>query len=160
MVVNVITVNLCHRRAFILCLNLILRPGKIHGCEVHVVNTVYALLLFQTAQQFNNMYESAINQSTEFNFTFVATLTYDAVWALSLALDSTAKMINSTLGEAEIRSLTGCNSPNGSGTLVPLSEFEYSNALMGCVIRWNLHRVAFQGVSVSICLATCSSGLV
>ena len=35
------------------------------------------------------------------------------------------------------------------GELVPLNEFNYSNAFMGCVIRYNFHRVNFSGMTVS-----------
>ncbi len=41
--------------------------------------------------------------------------------------------------------LTGCTVP---GELVPLENFTYSNEFMGCVIRWNLERTDFVGVSV------------
>ena len=34
------------------------------------------------------------------------------------------------------------------GELVPLNEFNYSNAFMGCVMKENFHRVNFTGVSV------------
>ena len=34
------------------------------------------------------------------------------------------------------------------GKLVPLDEFNYSNAFMGCVMKENFHKVDFTGVSV------------
>ena len=75
----------------------------------------------------------------------MATLTYDAVWALALALNSTEEMMG-TLNDTEIVERTGCE--NATGAIVPLSQFEYSNALMGCVIRSNLQKTKFRGVSV------------
>ena len=34
------------------------------------------------------------------------------------------------------------------GELVPLDEFNYSNAFMGCVMKENFYKVNFTGVSV------------
>ena len=86
---------------------------------------------------------------SNFSFTPVAALTYDAVWALALALNRTEEMMD-TLNETEILERTGCD--DTTGALVPLSEFEYSNALMGCVIRWNIQKTNFIGVSVGTCV--------
>ena len=38
---------------------------------------------------------------------------------------------------------------NLEGELVPLDEFNYSNAYMGCVMKENYHNVNFTGVSVN-----------
>ena len=67
---------------------------------------------------------------------------YDAIWALALALNRTMTMVD----ESDI-SGTGCEMMNGS--LVPLHEFDYSNALMGCLVQWNLQTTNFSGVSVT-----------
>ena len=99
----------------------------------------------QSAGQFNDRYTEVIDASIKFSFTPVATLTYDAVWALALALNKTEEMMD-TLNETEILERTGCD--DTTGALVPLTEFEYSNALMGCVIRWNIQETKFLGVSV------------
>ena len=66
---------------------------------------------------------------------------YDALWALAKALNETMTMINTS----DISS-TGCEAENGS--LVPLEKFTYDNALMGCLIQWNLQRTNLFGVSV------------
>ena len=34
--------------------------------------------------------------------------------------------------------------------IVSLDNFTYSNQLMGCIVRWNLKRTDFVGVSVSV----------
>ena len=68
---------------------------------------------------------------------------YDAIWALALALNRTMTMVD----ESDI-SGTGCEMMNGS--LVPLYEFDYSNALMGCLVQWNLQRTNFSGVVVYV----------
>ena len=64
---------------------------------------------------------------------------------LALALNSTDAMIkeggNVTIPECE----------NATGSLsVPLEEFDYSNELMGCIIRWNIQQTQhFYGLTVS-----------
>ena len=66
---------------------------------------------------------------------------YDALWALAMALNGTMTMVNnSDIDE------TGCQEMNGS--MVPLEDFTYDNALMGCLIQWNLQKTDFFGVSV------------
>ena len=67
---------------------------------------------------------------------------YDALWALALALNETMTMVDSlNINE------TGCESMNGS--LVPLHQFDYTNAMMGCLIKWSMQQTDFFGVSVS-----------
>ena len=58
-----------------------------------------------------------------------------------MALNDTMTIVNNS----DI-SGTGCEAMNGS--LVPLEEFTYDNALMGCLIKWNLQKTNFFGVSV------------
>ena len=48
---------------------------------------------------------------------------------------------------------TGCE--NLPGELVPFEEFTYNNSKMGCLITWNLRRLNFSGVSVSMQLKSC-----
>lgn len=83
---------------------------------------------------------------------FVATVAYDALWTLAFALSKTDVMIRNSSRE-EVLNRTQCQ---GSDTisgieweLVALENFSYSNELMGCVVRWNLERTDFIGVSVS-----------
>ncbi len=76
---------------------------------------------------------------------FIAGFAYDALWTFALALNRTSDMVQNSTRQI-ITSLTGCNVP---GELVPLENFTYSNQLMGCIIRWNLERTDFVGVSVS-----------
>ena len=77
-----------------------------------------------------------------YNFSFVAALAYDAVWTLAIALDKTARM--------EEGDITGTDCETMEGGLVDLDEFNYTNAQMGCLIRWNLEQTDFKGVSVSL----------
>ena len=91
------------------------------------------------------MYKASISASGGlYNYSFVASLAYDAVWTLAFALNSTMEMVNA--GDI---SGTGCDRQMLSGELVPLERFNYSNALMGCVMRWNIQQTNFSGVSVS-----------
>ena len=41
---------------------------------------------------------------------------------------------------------TGCQDAYGS--LVALHEFTYTNAMMGCLIQWNLQQTNFLGLTV------------
>jgi len=91
------------------------------------------------------MYEANISASGGlYNYSFVAPLAYDAVWTLAFSLNRTMEMVIT-----EDISETGCDQQILSGELVPLEHFNYSNALMGCVMRWNIQQTNFSGVSVS-----------
>ena len=74
----------------------------------------------------------------------MGSLAYDGVWALALALNRTMGMI-----ERRDISETGCEEKGLEGALVPLHDFDYTNGLMGCVIRWSLEQTNFSGASVS-----------
>ena len=67
---------------------------------------------------------------------------YDALWTLAMALNDTMTMVND---DSDIDK-TDCQTMNGS--MVALEEFTYDNALMGCLIQWNLQKTNFSGVSV------------
>lgn len=70
---------------------------------------------------------------------------YESVWALAFALNHTSMLADH--GDA---SITGCMD---EGSLVPLHMFNYSNALLGCIIKWSLEQTDFIGVTVSIVYA-------
>ena len=80
---------------------------------------------------------------------FVATVAYDALWALALALNTTNEMVQS-LPRREILRMTGCERSGVEDEIVSLENFTYSNQLMGCIVRWNLERTDFVGVSVCL----------
>ena len=81
---------------------------------------------------------------------------FDAVWTLALVLNYTEEMrCRNQTKEQVMQNLTkqevipeNCSS-NLTGDLVPLNEFNYSNAYMGCVMKHNFHKVNFTGVSVN-----------
>ena len=74
--------------------------------------------------------------------------------------------MNSTIDLATVKNCTGViraiqncmveklaevtNCTDLYGELVPLNDFNYSNAFMGCVIRYNFQRTDFLGISVSV----------
>ena len=69
---------------------------------------------------------------------------YDVLWVLALALNSTDAMTK------EGNNVTIMECENATGSLVPLEEFDYSNELMGCLIRWNIQQThRFYGLTVS-----------
>ena len=74
--------------------------------------------------------------------TFLSALAYDAVCVIAMALNRTMNMIDN--GDI---SGTGCEDLEGA--LVDLDQFSYSNAKMGCLIRYSLENTDFRGISVS-----------
>ena len=86
-------------------------------------------------------------------------LAFDTTWTVAQVLNYTEEMRlqNQSKNATEF---DGCS--HLPGELVPLNEFEYSNAFMGCVMRSNYYKVDFTGVSVSLeyvhvskCSCTC-----
>ena len=103
----------------------------------------------QTARQFDEFYETRSIQLGYGPNRVISGLAYDAVWALALGLNRTQEMFLRNYNVTEI----GCDDHDGG--LVPLEQFNYSNGVMGCVIRWNLQQTNFSGVSVSLFLCHC-----
>ena len=93
--------------------------------------------------------ESLINN---YSYIFFATVAYDALWTFAIALNKTNEMVGSLTRE-EILNMTRCGGTDEETDVewevVSLENFTYSNQLMGCIIRWNLERTDFVGVSVS-----------
>lgn len=87
------------------------------------------------------MYEERL-KTTNFTDNVAYGSAFDTTWTLAQALNYTEEM--RLHNETEI---TNCE--NITGELVPLDKFNYSNAYMGCVIKYNMHRVNFKGFSVS-----------
>ena len=98
----------------------------------------------QTARQFNELYENRCTQMGYSSNRVISGVAYDAVWALALGLKRTQEMFLSSYDVSEI----GCGGLDGG--LVSLEQFNYSNGVMGCVMRWSLGQTNFSGVSVSL----------
>ncbi len=78
-------------------------------------------------------------------------MAYDALWTFAIALNKTNEMVLGLTRE-EILNMTQCGGTvEETGVeweVVSLENFTYSNQLMGCIIRWNLEKTNFVGVSV------------
>ena len=108
-------------------------------------------MIIQTAAEFETLYRDKLNTQASiennYTFTFVAPLAYDAVWSLALALNATDVMLN--WPKERIVQRTNCQDDGTELTGYRLNDFTYNNSFVGCVIRWNLARTDFVGVSVS-----------
>ncbi len=113
----------------------------------------------QTPREFDSLYKRRIAQNNNYTYTFFATVAYDTLWTFALALNRTNEMVGSLTRE-EILNMTQCGGTDEETgvkwEVVSLENFTYSNQLMGCIIRWNLERTDFVGVSVSQNIATIS----
>ena len=97
--------------------------------------------------------EEPESKANNYTFVFLATVAYDALWTFALALNRTNEMVGSLTRE-EILNRTQCGGTDEETgvewEVVSLENFTYSNQLMGCIIRWNLERTDFVGISVSL----------
>ena len=73
-------------------------------------------------------------------------MAFDAMWSMAQMLNYTEKMRLSQLSRNH-SDFDDCRHLDGK--LVPLNEFNYTNAFMGCVMRDNYYKINFTGVSVS-----------
>ena len=80
-----------------------------------------------------------------YNFAAVYGQAFDAIWTIAQVLNYTEQM---TIDQIN-RSLVHENCRDLPGELVPLDKFDYSNAFMGCDIKYNFYKVNFTGVTVS-----------
>ena len=108
---------------------------------IFLVKRLYHLFT-QKPDDYQVQYENRTSSENYYVNTH-ADAAYDAMWALAFALNRTAAMIDS----GDINE-TGCGG-KFDGALVSLHLFNYSNALLGCVIKWSLLQTNFIGVSVS-----------
>ncbi|XP_064391124.1 gamma-aminobutyric acid type B receptor subunit 2-like [Halichondria panicea] len=106
-----------------------------------------------TPREFDSLYKGRIadyTQDNNYTYTLFATVAYDALWTLALALNRTNEMVGS-LEREEILNMTRCGGTDEETgvkwEVVSLENFTYSNQLMGCIIRWNLEKTDFVGVS-------------
>ena len=95
----------------------------------------------QTPGEYENLYAQRIESDEDYNYYSRNGLSYDAMWAIALGL-------NNTLTRILNNNSTGCEDVPGS--IIPLEQFEYSNAKMGCLLRESFHQTSFSGVTVSV----------
>ena len=101
--------------------------------------------MFQTSNEFIEKYNDALVK-TKYNISTVYLLAFDTIWTLAKVLNYTEEM--RLQNDTSDSVLEKCSHLNMSGGLVPLNNFTYSNAFMGCVMKENYHKVNFTGVSV------------
>ena len=89
------------------------------------------------------MYNERLNE-TEYTANTVYAIAFDTMWTVAQVLNYTEDMRLQNLSKTEFEDCA-----NLEGELVPLNEFTYSNAFMGCVMKNNYNKVNFTGVSVS-----------
>ena len=106
-----------------------------------LTNDINLLLVLQTAREFAKNYTDRLNE-TEHNLATVYGLAFDAMWTIAQVLNYTEGMRLNDINQT----FESCRELPGE--LVPLNEFNYSNAFMGCVIKHNFYKVNFTGVSV------------
>ncbi len=113
-------------------------------------------MYIQSIDELKYMYAQRLEIAAEnFNYTaefLIPGVAFDALWTFAVALNRTSEMVASMTRE-EILNMTQCEGYNEETGVewasVPLENFTYSNQFMGCVIRWNLERTDFVGISVS-----------
>ena len=101
----------------------------------------------QTPEQYEQEYSERllrkqyqIQNLTEFG---LSGSSFDATWALALGLHIASERVSKN-------DSFGCD--HIPGELVPLEEFHYQNARMGCLLRKSFHAVTFLGISVKATL--------
>ena len=77
----------------------------------------------------------------------VHAIAFDTIWTVAQVLNYTEEMRLQNLSK-DAAEFEDCD--HLEGELVPLNEFTYSNAFMGCVMKNNYYKVNFTGVSVSL----------
>ena len=112
-------------------------------------NNMYNLILFlfiatQTTREFNDKYKNRY-KSMNYNNTVTYAQAFDAIWTIAQVLNYTEEMRINQTSRVSVHE----NCRDLPGELVPLNEFNYSNAFMGCVIKYNFYEVNFTGVTVS-----------
>ena len=106
------------------------------------MNFLFHACIAQSAEEFDEIYHVRLADS-EYDISTVYIIAFDTIWTLALALNKTEEMRLNNITTERCSDLTG--------ELVPLSQFNYSNAYMGCIIKEHFHKVNFTGVSVNQC---------
>ena len=116
-----------------------------------ILSFTHCLVYTQSYDQFHQQYSQFIYPSSHqqthdssSSFSFLAPLTYDAVWTLALALhrvDSVSRIDADMIPD-------DCGATAHSSD--DLGAFNYSNFYLGCRIRHELLNTQFVGVSVRL----------
>ena len=85
--------------------------------------------------------------ASEYNLRSMYLLAFDAMWTVAQMLNITEEMRLDSRLSRDHPDFDNCR--NLDGDLVPLDEFNHSNAFMGCVMSDNYHKINFTGMTVS-----------
>ena len=109
--------------------------------SMHVLS-IHFPAFSQTSGEFKEEYKSLLNspEYEKYDSLSVAGVAYDAVWAMAIGLDTASERVRTGND-------SGCD--HLPGDLVPLEEFDYSNAKMGCVLEESFSEISFMGITVS-----------
>lgn len=91
------------------------------------------------------MRETRRDQRAEDSTSFLATLTYDAVWTLALALHRVDSPSHVQIDSDVIPDSCAAT----ASSIDDLGDFNYSNFHLGCRIKHKLLETNFVGISVS-----------
>ena len=100
----------------------------------------------QSTKDFTHTYTKRI-RNTEFKWNSLHAIAFDAVWTLALVLNYTEEM--RLLNQSKEQAIHQNCSSDLTGYMVPLNDFNYSNAFMGCIMKHNFYKTNFTGVSVN-----------
>ena len=110
------------------------------------------IIYLRTTNHFSRLYKEGLNtaaaRENNYTFTFVASIAYDAVWSLALALKNTNAMLR--WPKECIIQETNCQDDGTDLDGFQLDDFTYNHSFIGCIIQWNLAKTDFIGVSVSV----------
>ena len=115
-----------------------------------ILSFTHCLVYTQSYDQFHQQYSQLLREiyqqthDSSSSFSFLAPLTYDAVWTLALALhrvDSVSRIDTDVIPD-------DCSATAHSSD--DLGAFNYSNFYLGCRIRHELLNTQFVGVSVRL----------
>ena len=84
---------------------------------------------------------------SNYTFSVMAPVAYDAVWSFALALNRTITMLDQW-PKSRIVQETECEDDGKDLDGFGLADFTYNHSFIGCVIRWSLTQTDFAGVTV------------
>ena len=119
--------------------------GAIHKVKDLKCAYYYTSHFIQSANGFTDIYNEKLLQTGYTTITTYA-MAFDTIWTVAQVLNYTEDMRLQNLSK-NATMFEDCT--HLEGDLVPLNEFTYSNAFMGCVIKNNYYKVNFTGVTVS-----------
>ena len=99
----------------------------------------------QSSIQFSQAYFDRLSHGS-YSYSAASLMAFDTIWTLATVLNYTETMRLENVSKSDPQFKNCSNLP---GELVPLNNFTYSNAFMGCVMKENYYKVNFTGVSVS-----------